>query len=269
MTNRFEFEQKFFCNQYDDLVNILNKLDFKKENELLSEVDEYFTDINCEYIKNRTRLRIRKTNNKTMELTFKGKSNDFGNAYAKMESNIDLNIDSYHEIKDLLFSIGYYSYCIVDKIRTTFSKVTDGINYNVMIDNIKNVGSFVEFEILTEDNPDCNIISDKFNEFMLLFKNIKLEKANLPYRDFVAKNIYDNFVKNKEFKSIYVNFDKNKKELALIKELLNKLKSKQIDIVDKSCINNENTLILDEINNIDNINRYSIMKILLYLNVFR
>ena len=35
MTNRFEFEQKFFCNQYDDLVNILNKLDFKKENDSL------------------------------------------------------------------------------------------------------------------------------------------------------------------------------------------------------------------------------------------
>lgn len=91
----------------------------------------------------------------------------------------------------------------------------------------------------------------------------------MPYRDFVAKNIYDNFVKNKEFKNIYINFVKNKKESVLINELLNKVKSKQIDIVDKNCIDSENTLILDEIDNIDNINGYSIMKILLYLNVFR
>ena len=51
---------------------------FKKiEDNDINDVDEYFTDINSEYIKNRTCLRIRKTNNKQMEITFKGKSRKF------------------------------------------------------------------------------------------------------------------------------------------------------------------------------------------------
>ena len=49
----------------------------KNENSNIHDIDEYFTDINGEYIQNRTCLRIRKTNNKSMELTFKGKSRKF------------------------------------------------------------------------------------------------------------------------------------------------------------------------------------------------
>ena len=58
--------------------HLLSKNNFKKiEDNDINDVDEYFTDINSEYIKNRTCLRIRKTNNKHMEITFKGKSRKF------------------------------------------------------------------------------------------------------------------------------------------------------------------------------------------------
>jgi adenylate cyclase class IV len=64
-----------------------------------SESDEYFTDINNEYIKNRTCLRIRKVNNKFMEITYKGKSTSFLSQYCKLENNITADIK---ELKELI-----------------------------------------------------------------------------------------------------------------------------------------------------------------------
>ena len=64
--------------EIESFYHLLNKNNFKKiEDDDINDVDEYFTDINSEYIKNRTCLRIRKTNNKHMEITFKGKSRKF------------------------------------------------------------------------------------------------------------------------------------------------------------------------------------------------
>ena len=78
MAKRLEIEQKFYFKDIKSLYDLLSKNNLtKKESENISDSDEYFTDIDSEYIKNRTCLRIRKTNNKHMEITFKGKSRKF------------------------------------------------------------------------------------------------------------------------------------------------------------------------------------------------
>lgn len=75
MGKRLEIEQKFYFKDIQSFYHLLSKNNFKKvEDNDINDVDEYFTDINSEYIKNRTCLRIRKTNNKQMKITFKGKS---------------------------------------------------------------------------------------------------------------------------------------------------------------------------------------------------
>ena len=94
MSERIEVEQKFICLNQEKLLSIIDNLNFQKIG-TFNEVDEYFTDIDSLFIKNRTCLRIRKTDNKSMELTFKGKSTDFIGSYAKTESNININIESY------------------------------------------------------------------------------------------------------------------------------------------------------------------------------
>lgn len=83
MASRIEIESKFFCDEKEKLYEIIKEYGMKEE-EKIEEIDEYFTDMDCEYIKNRTCLRIRKTNDKQMELTFKGKSTIFGNTYARI-----------------------------------------------------------------------------------------------------------------------------------------------------------------------------------------
>lgn len=55
------------------------------------------------FIKNRTCLRIRKTDNENTELASKGKSNDSLERYAKIENNLDISINSYDILKICYF----------------------------------------------------------------------------------------------------------------------------------------------------------------------
>ena len=79
------------------------------------ENDEYFTDINSEFIENRTCLRIRKTNNKDMEITFQGTSLALLGQYCQLENNISTDINEYDNLVSLVTALGCYSYCKVEK----------------------------------------------------------------------------------------------------------------------------------------------------------
>ena len=61
MKIRVETEEKYYCLNPKKLIEQIKQLDFIELNNKI-ESDEYFTDINSEYIKNRTCLRIRKVN---------------------------------------------------------------------------------------------------------------------------------------------------------------------------------------------------------------
>lgn len=206
MAKRLEIEQKFYFKDIKSLYDLLSKNNLtKKESENISDSDEYFTDIDSEYIKNRTCLRIRKTNNKNMEITFKGKSINFSNFYAKSENNINIDINDYSNLVDMLGSLGFYSYTTVTKSREVYNKTEDNIEYNVMIDKVEGIGSFIEFELLSDESIGIKNLTNKLNEFIENFKSLNLEKAMLPYRDYSAKTIYENYLKDKD--TIIIDFD--------------------------------------------------------------
>ena len=52
----------------------------------------------------------------------------------------------------MLGSLGFYSYTTVTKSRSVYTKVEDNIEYNIMIDTVKNIGAFIEFEILSDES---------------------------------------------------------------------------------------------------------------------
>ena len=206
MAKRLEIEQKFYFKDIKSLYDLLSKNNLtKKESENISDSDEYFTDIDSEYIKNRTCLRIRKTNNTNMEITFKGKSINFSNFYAKSENNINIDINDYSNLVDMLGSLGFYSYTTVTKSREVYNKIEDNIEYNVMIDKVEGIGSFIEFELLSDESIGIKNLTNTLNQFIENFKSLNLEKAMLPYRDYSAKTIYDNYLKNKD--TIIIDFD--------------------------------------------------------------
>lgn len=98
-----------------------------------------------------------------------------------------------------------YSYVLVDKTREVYTKKENEIEYNVMIDQIKNIGVFVEFELLANEDFGVESLTNLLNSFVSNFKNLNLEKALLPYRDYCAQHIYNNYLK--DITTITINFD--------------------------------------------------------------
>ena len=105
----------------------------------------------------------------------------------------------------MLGSLGFYSYTTVTKSRSVYTKVEDNIEYNIMIDTVKNIGAFIEFEILSDESFGIDNLTCKLNELIDNFKSLDLEKAMFPYRDYSAKTIYDKYLKDK--KTVIIDFD--------------------------------------------------------------
>ncbi len=276
---KYQIEKKFFCDNSDDLIYKVLENHMKLV-DISYETDQYFTDIESEYIKNKTCLRIRKVNSKNMEITYKGASKEFTNLYAKCETNINLDIKNYEGVVELLSNLGFYNYVTFDKTRKTYSTKKDDIIFNVMIEDIKGLGSFVEFEILSSvEGIDIEHLKNKLNEFVDNFSSLKLREAILPYRDFVAREIYNKNVK-RDFKRILLDIvdiipninEKGIKEALcdnraiLNLKLIDKLMENKIDIIIiykdlskdtlnyiNSSINNDNRYVFKNIKDIENI----------------
>lgn len=207
MKIKVETEQKYYCFNPEKLIEKINELGFNELNKK-SESDEYFTDINSEYIANRTCLRIRKTNNSKMEITFKGKSSSLLGKYCKLENNISADIGEYENFVNLFTSLGFYSYCEVIKERLTFEKYDDKYKYSIMIDSLPNIGWFVEFEILSEQEDSTkDELNIALKKFVNAFVDLNLKEETRPYRDVVADYIYSKNCPKDKLEDIYINID--------------------------------------------------------------
>lgn len=207
MNIKVETEEKYYCLNPKKMIEIVEELGFTLKNSMF-ESDEYFTDINSEFIENRTCLRIRKTNNEKMEITFKGKSSSLLGQYCKLENNINAHIEEYENFVKLFSSLGFYSYVIVEKDRMTFEKKDGKYNYSVMIDKLPNIGGFVEFEILAnQEDAKKEELSIALRKFISNFSSLKLKEETRPYRDVVANNIYSKYSTKNKLENIYINVD--------------------------------------------------------------
>ena len=181
MSNRLELEKSFVIEK--NLEKLLKKIE-KEGFSLAStdtEEDTYFTDKQLEFIQDRVCLRTRKTNEEYLELTYKPRSDSNTERYGKREVNIRINPEDYEDIK---YVIEYVSF---KKHRSTYSKVIDGYVHNIMIDNIEGVGDFAEFEILSDDGKDKEILAKKLDMFITLFECNKYKEKTKPYRDIVKE----------------------------------------------------------------------------------
>lgn len=204
---KVETEKKYYCIQPENLIKIAENLNFKKIYEE-EEIDEYFTDINSNFIKNRTCLRIRKNNNDNMEVTYKGKSDSLLGLYCKLENNITANINEYESYINLFTSLGYYSYVEVNKKRMVYELNDKKYKYSIMIDTLYEIGGFVEFEIMSDQNSSTREeLNKELYKFVSKFDELKLKEANEPYRDIVAKHICKKVISNKSVSNICINLD--------------------------------------------------------------
>jgi predicted adenylyl cyclase CyaB len=206
--SNIEVEDKFFLEDTDLLIDFCKKNGFS-ESVLGVEKDEYFSDIDGVFVKNRTCLRLR-TSEKVSELTFKGKSSSLSGAYSKVEHNAPMPPESAKSMKEFLPSLGYFKYTNVEKSRTVFSRDFSDYSENISIDNLPGIGFFVEFEILA----DSSKWSLKKEELLKMLKELvkktglnNLKRADQPYRDYVADYLSENVLNKKSTKAFLFDFD--------------------------------------------------------------
>ena len=91
-------------------------------------------------------LRVRKTNEK-IELNYKRQS------AKKMESEeIEFAVDSYEKANQFLTVLGFQEWVQVNKKRR-YAKYMD---YNICMDEVEKLGSFIELEILVDEENDID-----------------------------------------------------------------------------------------------------------------
>ena len=191
MSNRIELEKSFILDEENEkrIQEKIKQEGFKLVSEEIEE-DTYFSDKELNFVKNRVCLRTRKINDDHLELTYKPKSTEETEKFGKKEVNIELNVKDYEDIKYIIKQLGYIEYVSFKKYRTTYSKNVDGIERNIMIDELKGIGKFIEFEVLSEKEDKQKMLSELEN-FLDEFECSNLEEKKKPYRD-IAKEFADN-----------------------------------------------------------------------------
>ena len=187
MSNRIELERSFIITELDEkrIKEIIEKEDFKLVSEEIEE-DTYFSDKDLYFVKNRICLRTRKINDDYLELTYKPKSTEETEKYGKKEVNIQLSVKDYEDIKFIINQLGYRTYVSFKKYRTTYSKLVNGIERNIMLDELKGIGKFIELEVLSEKEDKKKMLSE-LEDFIDEFECRNLERKQMPYRDIAKK----------------------------------------------------------------------------------
>jgi len=212
LNKKIEVEKKYICKNINRLISKCLEMGFKLKQKI-NEDDTYYTDFNGKFITNRTclRLRITSDNKKHGELTFKGKSTSLSGTYAKEEHNIPIvNNGDLKTYSDILAALGYYKYIDVLKKRIIYTKQISELTYTIAIDEIKDVGNFVEFEILADYEKfkeHKNHLAKLLENFACKYQTCDLSEANEPYRDYVAKINTQKIFKQHKIKAVLFDFD--------------------------------------------------------------
>ena len=187
--NVIELEKGFVLNDNHLIKEEAIEKGFKLAHEV-EETDTYFTDKDKEFVRTRTCLRIRRIDSNYIELTYKAKSSQDTERYGKKEVNIQIKPTDYEDLVTVLSGLGYIKYVEFTKYRKVYSKKENNVEYNIMLDNIKGIGDFVEFEIITHEDVSNSEREKKLADFIDEFNMTNGVEKKKPYRD-IAKEYFD------------------------------------------------------------------------------
>jgi adenylate cyclase class 2 len=189
MASRIELEASYHLGEnYEDILEKIKEQNFKLVEDSVEE-DTCFTDKNLEFVKSRTCLRTRKTNEDFLELTYKPKTDNSTEKYGKKEVNLRLDPKDYEDTKYVINQLGYIEYVSFKKYRQVYSKNINGFEYNIMIDKIDGVGNFIELEILANTEEEKEKLRTELDKFVERMNCNKLKEKEKPYRDIVKEHM--------------------------------------------------------------------------------
>ena len=199
-------------NQAELLYQVLN-LGMKLE-KIHLETEIYFTDLDRNFIKEGRELKIQKNEEEGLKVFIK----------TNQEKILDLTDKEEQNLEALFWQLGFYRYLYLEKTNKMYSKREDKITYFMKIENIKNLGSLIHFQLCSEkDNVDVTILEDKLERFISSFQNIGISKLDMSKKAFITKQIYQrNIVRNFQHVIIYLedilHFSKEKTVKEMLEE---------------------------------------------------
>jgi len=120
--------------------------------DLIRESDVYYTSSFHDFMKNDEALRIRVSDNLTglstrAELTYKGPKID---TVSMTRKELETHVSSPENCRLILEALGYHPLFPVNKLRQYYHRES----VTAWVDQVEGLGSFIEFEILVEDESD-------------------------------------------------------------------------------------------------------------------
>ncbi len=135
-----EIEVKYKCGNFEKIIEIVRTMSFKLVKEK-HQIDSYFFASKKSKEGTWDYLRIREENKKY--------SLDHHRVLNDMEAEErEIKIEDKNKLIEIMKFLGHEIICIVDKKRKEYSKN----NITIAFDKIKNLGSFVEIELIGESN---------------------------------------------------------------------------------------------------------------------
>ncbi len=146
---RFEVEQKFPVDAMSRVQRALVELGATVQPEL-AQVDRYFAHPARDFAKTDEALRIRHVGDRNF-ITYKGPKLD---TTTKTRREIELLLapgeEGFNQFAELLIALGFRSVAQVRKIRQPYELRWEGQIVEIALDDVADVGTFVELELLAE-----------------------------------------------------------------------------------------------------------------------
>jgi adenylate cyclase, class 2 len=181
-TKLLEIERKRrLTSNIEDFIKKLEKFGFELQSNLY-EIDTYYSRPDVDFMQTVECLRIRQRDG-FAEVTYKpattAATHTKNNVIIKPETNLPIQPGDAATAKQLLANLGMVQLVEVNKYRRSFQS-SDFPQATVAIDEIKDAGTFVEVEVLSDDeNSALAMISDIETKLGL----DSAEVVTRPYRD--------------------------------------------------------------------------------------
>lgn len=155
MEKPIEVELKFPIDDLTQLESQVIALGGVLEDEVQQE-DEYLNDPLRDFAKQDKALRIRRVA-EDFCLTYKGPNLD---PTAKIRQEIEMTLVdrlAAEQIRDTFLGIGFNSVATVSKTRKNYSLVWDHLHVEVSLDDVAEVGTFVELELVVHRSTEVQV----------------------------------------------------------------------------------------------------------------
>lgn len=191
MLEQYEIERKRkFVGNLEVLIARLGSQGFFLTDET-TEIDIYYSRPDIDFIQTVECLRVRQRDD-FAEITYKPPTNQHtrteNGIIIKTETNLPISPENITVAKQLLANLGMVKLVEVNKFRQIF-KCDDEPGLTIAIDEISNVGVFVETEIISEDKE---LALRRIEDVETRIGVQEFEIITLPYRDICMERILTN-----------------------------------------------------------------------------